>query len=57
MKNISISDKYSVSILKNCDKKVYFIHNILDNLNRKFQELPQDVICKDNFSIKNLEFG
>jgi hypothetical protein len=31
MKNISISDKYSVSILKNCDKKVYFIHNILDN--------------------------
>ena len=30
MKIVNISEKYSVSILKNVDNKVYFIHNILD---------------------------
>ena len=38
MKIVNISEKYTISILKNTENKVYFIHNILDPQNRRFQD-------------------
>lgn len=35
MKIINISEKYNVTVLKNVDDKIYFIHNILDTKNRR----------------------
>ena len=34
MKIVNISEKYTISFLKNTENKVYFIHNILDPQNR-----------------------
>ena len=36
MKIVNISEKYTISILKNTENKIYFIHNILDPQNRRF---------------------
>jgi hypothetical protein len=36
MKIVNISEKYTISILKNTENKVYFIHNILDPQIRRF---------------------
>jgi hypothetical protein len=36
MKIVNISEKYTVSILKNIENNIYFIHNILDTKNRRF---------------------
>ena len=36
MKNVNISEKYTISKLKNTENKIYFIHNILDPQNRRF---------------------
>jgi len=36
MKIVNISEKYTISILKNTGNKIYFIHNILDPQNRRF---------------------